>query len=95
MADLTPRLRNRIHRDFPVGTAEAAARRLTGLTADAFGLQSQERVMAAIVLASAGQWGRFLRFVRLAEEDWRDVLVAGGLANEDWRARLNAELPDP
>jgi len=51
--------------------------------------------MAAIVLASAGQWGRFLRFVRLAEEDWRDVLVAGGLANEDWRARLNAELPDP
>ena len=51
--------------------------------------------MAAIVLASAGQWQRFIYFIRLVAQDWRDVLVDGGLADEDWRDRLYAELPDP
>ena len=95
MTDLTPRLLNRIHRDFPTGSAEEADRRLTDLPADVFGLQDHERVMAAIVLASAGQWQRFVYFVRLAAQDWRDVLVDGGLADEDWRDRLTAELPSP
>ena len=95
MTDLTPRLVNRIYRDFPVGSAEEVARRLTDLPANAFGLQDHERVMAAIVLASAGQWQRFVYFIRLVADDWRDVLVDGGLADEDWRDRLNAELPDP
>jgi hypothetical protein len=39
----------RIRRDFPAGSAEEAARRLTDLPADVFGLQDHERVMAAIV----------------------------------------------
>jgi hypothetical protein len=95
VTDLTPRLVNRIHRDFPAGSAEEAARRLTDLPADVFGLQDHERVMAAIVLASAGQWQRFVYFIRLVAQDWRDVLVDGGLADEDWRDRLSAELPDP
>jgi O-methyltransferase involved in polyketide biosynthesis len=30
--------------------------------------------------------------VRLAEQDWRDALVAADLANEDWPDRLNANL---
>jgi hypothetical protein len=94
MADLTPRLRNRIRRDFPAGTADEVARRLAGLTTEAFGGQDQERVMAAIVLASAGQWERFLAVIRLMALDWRDVLVAGELAHPAWRARLDAELPD-
>jgi len=29
-----------------------------------------------------------------AETDWRDALVAGGLADDDWPDRLNEELPD-
>ena len=95
MTDLTPRLVNRINRDFPAGSAEEVARRLTDLPADVFGLQDHERVMAAIVLASAGQWQRFVYFIRLVAQDWRDVLVDGHLAGEDWRDRLNAELPDP
>jgi hypothetical protein len=86
---------NRINRDFPAGSAEEVARRLTDLPADVFGLQDHERVMAAIVLASAGHWQRFAYFIRLVAEDWRDVLVDGHLAGEDWRDRLNAELPDP
>jgi hypothetical protein len=93
MADLTARLRRRIEREFPAGTAEEAARCLTGLPADAFGGQDQERVMAAVVLASDGRWERFLAELRLLTEDWRDVLIAGGLAGAGWRARLEAELP--
>jgi hypothetical protein len=85
VTDLTPRLVNRIHRDFPVGSAEEVARRLTDLPANAFGLQDHERVMAAIVLATAGQWQRFVYFIRLVAEGWHDVLVDGGLADEDWR----------
>jgi hypothetical protein len=75
VTELTPRLRNRIHRDFPAGTADEVARRFTDLTADVLGLQDQERVMAAIVLASAGQWERFVYYIQLVAEDWRDVLV--------------------
>ncbi len=40
---------------FSAGTADEVARRLTDLGAAAFGGQDQERVMAAIVLTSAGQ----------------------------------------
>ena len=49
--------------------------------------------MAGVVIASAGRWDVFVYYLRIAAEDWRDVLVAAGLANEDWRARLDAELP--
>jgi len=55
MADVTARLRTRIDRDFPAGTAEEVARSLIGLPAGAFGGQDQERVMAAIILASDGR----------------------------------------
>jgi hypothetical protein len=94
MAELTQRLSKRIGRDFPPGTAEEVRSYLTGLHADAFGRQDPERVQAAMVLASDGKWERFMRAFRLLKEDWRDVLVAGGLADEDWPDRLNVELPD-
>jgi hypothetical protein len=29
---------------------------------------------------------------RLAEADWRDVLVFSGLGDDDWPARLESEL---
>ena len=93
MADITARLRKRINREFPAGTAEEVARRLAGLPADAFGRQIQERVMAAVILASDGQWERFLAMLRLLSVDWRDVLMAGGLADADWPTRLDVELP--
>jgi len=28
----------------------------------------------------------------LCEQDWRDVLARGGLADDDWPQRLDAEL---
>jgi hypothetical protein len=93
MADVTARLRKRIDRDFPAGTADEVARSLAGLPAEAFGRQDQERVMAAVILASDGQWERFRAELRLVTVDWRDVMVAGGLADADWPVRLEIELP--
>lgn len=54
--------------------------------------QDRERIEAAIVLAAAGERARFDALAALAERDWRDVLVAGGLAHGDWPARLDAAL---
>lgn len=52
----------------------------------------RERIQAALVLSTAGDWRRFQDMVRLAEQDWRDALVAADLADEDWPYRLNATL---
>jgi hypothetical protein len=93
VAELTPRLSKRIRRDFPTGTADKVAGYLASLADEDFGGQDAERVQAAIVLASAGRWDRFLSVFGLLKLDWRDVLVAGGLANADWPTRLDAELP--
>ena len=45
-----------------------------------------------MVLFSRGQWERFLDMLEQLEVDWRDVLVAGGLAHEDWPQVLDREL---
>jgi hypothetical protein len=52
----------------------------------------RERVQAAVVLRTDGDWDRFQDMLRLAQLDMRDALVAGGLANEDWPDRLDANL---
>lgn len=91
-AELTPRLRDRISRDFPPAAAERVVAYLTSLTADACGGQDLERIQAAVVLASNGQWERFLTVFKLLAVDWRDVLMAGGLGHADWPDVLNDEL---
>ena len=94
MAELTQRLHDRISRDFPLGTAERVTAYLTSLTADACGGQDLERIQAAVVLASRGQWERFKAVFNLVSVDWRDVLMAGGLGNKDWPDVLNEKLDD-
>ena len=83
------RLIRRIRRDFNRGVDDEVIRRLTALRPD----DSSERLQAALVLGAGGKWNRFQQQLRRLERDWRDVLVAGGLADEDWSARLSAELP--
>ncbi len=85
----TDRLIRRIRQDFGRGADDEVIRRLTALAPD----DSSERIQAALVLGAAGKWSRFERQLRQLELDWRDVLVAGGLAGEDWPTRLAAELP--
>lgn len=41
-----------------------------------------ERVRFAVLKLSEGDTDKFLRAVRLAQQDWRGVLVAAGFAND-------------
>ena len=76
VAEISHRLSDRIGRDFPPGVAGQVKGYLTSLTTDAFGGQDAERIQTAIVLASRGQWKRFLAVFKLLSVDWRDVLMA-------------------
>lgn len=49
-------------------------------------------MQAALVLPSGENFEAFLHHVRVARVDWRDVLVAAGLAEDDWPERLDQEL---
>jgi hypothetical protein len=84
----------RIRRDFTPDDADQVIGWLDGLPAEACGRQDPERVQAALVMAASGDLRRFVAGVRLLRIDWRDVLVAGELANGDWPERLDIELPD-
>jgi hypothetical protein len=44
-----------------------------------------ERFCAAILAVATGDIDRLRQSVQLAQQDWRDVLVAGGFENDDWR----------
>ena len=81
---LSARLRRRVEGDFPGSAAEVERRLLEA--------NDSERVQAAIVLWAAGDRYRLEDSLRLAEIDWRDVLVRAELADEDWPGRLDAVL---
>lgn len=85
---LTPRLIARIRRDF--GTS--ADHVIDQLGAAESGNQRRERVLAAIIAVPNGDPGRLQSAIKLSRIDWRDVLVAGGLANEDWPTQLDQTL---
>lgn len=93
---VTPRLERRIRRDF--GGPERAQQvldLLAELPATAGydpAMFSGERVQAAIVLWANGSLRRVHDACKLAETDWRDMLVAAGLADADWPQRLDEEL---
>ena len=83
----TTRLMRRIREDFGAD-AELVAAELAELEDYA----SSERVQAAVVQLARGDLDRLDRQLREARIDWRDVLVAAGLAHEDWPERLDDYL---
>lgn len=96
---VSARLERRIRRDFPEpGYADQLLRLLRALP-EAAGydpeMLASERVQAAIVLLARGSARRFVDAVRLATQDWRDLLVAAELAHRDWPERLDTELGRP
>jgi hypothetical protein len=54
--------------------------------------QEPERLLAAVVICADGSADRFRSAIELGKRDWRDLLVAAGLAHGDWRERLDREL---
>jgi hypothetical protein len=90
--DVSPRLTNWINRVFPEGSADEVLWNLRDLEEWVYGGQDSERVQAALVIRTGGDWQRFQGMLRLAHEDVRDALVAGDLAHDDWRSLLDDTL---
>jgi hypothetical protein len=86
------RLEERVRCDFSAAAAEEVLRRLGALDLALAEKQSIERIQGAIVLLARGDPDRFERYARVAEIDWRDVLVFSGLGGGDWPKRLDDEL---
>jgi hypothetical protein len=84
-----------VRNDFSAAAAEDALRRLDALNLALAEGQSRERIQAAVVLLAAGDPNKLDYNARLAEADWRDVLVFSGLGDDDWPARLDSELGPP
>jgi hypothetical protein len=87
-AGLTGRVEAGIRRDFP-GRHDDVAKVLESAIP---GKQDRERVLAAIILSADGDMRRLHQAVELSRLDWRDALLAGGLAHEDWPQRLDVEF---
>lgn len=93
MAAYETRLERRIRRDFPEpGSAPEILRLLAELPSHPEDYLGSERVHAAIVLLANGNLSRFRQALDLSRTDWRDVLMAAGLADEDWPDHLDREL---
>ena len=84
---MTPRLARWIGEHCP-GRGDLIVRRLSQLSVP---LQDEpeERILAAVAMLGEGDPRRFEEAVRLAQLDWRDVLVAAGLADGRFPARLD------
>jgi hypothetical protein len=96
MAWTMSRVEARAQQDFPApGAASGVLDLLDALPSEAgYGheMLASERVRAAVILLAAGNLGRLRQALDLAKADWRDVLVAAGLAEDNWPERLDAEL---
>ena len=51
-----------------------------------------ERLIAAVVFMADGRLKGVDEAFKLAEQDWRDLLVAGDVAHDDWPEQLDARL---
>jgi hypothetical protein len=83
------RLEHKIRQDFPPSEADQVVYRLSVLPDTS---QSAERIQAAMVLRSDGNWERFLYELELVQTDWRDTLMGTGLEHEDYGVRLDQLL---
>ena len=88
MSDPTPRLVRRIRADFG-SRADEVVSRLSALPGTS---ESPERIQAAIVVRSAGNFARFLSELELVETDWRDTLMGSGFEHADNPAQLDRVL---
>lgn len=93
---ISTRLERRVQADFP-HHANLVTAALVELTSDIFPSETRdspaiERIQLAALLVAQGDLGRLDGALALGEQDWRDLLVAAGLADEGWQGRVAAEL---
>jgi len=87
---MTPRLARWIREHYP-GRGELIVARLSRLSVP-FQDEPEERILAAIALLGEGDPRRFEDAVRVAEHDWRDLLVAADLADGRYPDHLDRVL---
>ncbi len=90
--EISTRLVCWINSTFSAGTSKRVLEELRGLPEAVSAGQNPERILAALVLGSGGDWATFQRQLQLVNADWRDALVGAGLGDANWRERLNEEL---
>ena len=85
------RVTEHVRRNFCAEDAQSLFSTIAGLGDEVFGQQDPDRcALAVVLLVQRGVHPRDA--IQLAGTDWRDLLVAAGLANEDWRERVAAVL---
>ena len=94
MSEVSPRLLRRIRRDHDPATVAWILAELADVPE---GLplgerQDPERMQAALVVGHDGSRERLERRLTTLRRDWRDALMAAGLAQPDWPERLDDEL---
>jgi hypothetical protein len=90
--EVSPRLTQWVNREFPEGSSERVLSELRDLPASVIGGQDPERIQAALVIGTGGDWQEFQGMLTLAHSDWRDLLVAADLGHDNWPRRLNKVL---
>lgn len=97
MAEPSERLVRRIRQDFSANDAFRVIEALRPIP-ESFplgGKQDPERLQAAVVLTSDGNYKSFQTAIRLGHIDWRDLLVDAGLEHGDWPTKLDVALGLP
>lgn len=90
--DVSPRLTRWICHAFPEGSADQVLWDLRDLPEEVYWRQDPERVQAALVIRTGGDWQRFQDMLTLAHADVRDALVAADLAHDNWPVLLDDAL---
>jgi hypothetical protein len=93
--DISERLRLRIEAEYPNHSTIVLDRLRQHDELVIRSLQNPERMHAAIIRVADGSLDRLNDALSLARLDWRDLLVAAGLADGDWPARLSEWLDQP
>jgi hypothetical protein len=89
---VSQRLEDYVRREFrPVDAGDVIAR-LDALELANAEKQSLERIRAAVLLLTHGEFDRLEESVRIAERDWRDALVWSGLGHADWSLQLESRF---
>jgi hypothetical protein len=98
MTGISTRLGRRIRADFP-HCPHVVAAALAELTREVFPSEARdslpiERIQLAALIMAHGDLRRLDDAIVLGRADWRDLLVAAGLADDGWQSRVATELGD-
>jgi hypothetical protein len=91
---LTARLERYVRATFAELEVDAVLTSLRRWRISSEGAPPSERLLAAVVFMAEGRTEGLEAGFRLGELDWRDLLVAGEVANEGWPDVVDARLGD-